>query len=55
MTDYDINVNDFEFVQKDKVIRDEVYETNSYLRDVFIAFKKNKGAVIGVSLSLLLL
>ena len=54
MSNYEIKPDDFSFVQKDKVIRDEVYETNSYLKDVLISFRQNRGAVIGMSLIFLI-
>jgi len=47
MTDRIINQDDFSFVQKDKRLKDEVYESTSYLKDVTTAFMKNKGALVG--------
>jgi oligopeptide transport system permease protein len=48
MSDRIISQNDFTFVQGDKILKDEVYESTSYLKDVGTAFKKNKGALIGM-------
>ena len=48
MSDRIITQDDFSFVQEDKVLKDEVYESTSYLKDVSSAFMKNKGAFIGM-------
>lgn len=43
----DFTADDFVFVQRDERLTDKVYETTSYAKDVWMHFKKNKGAVVG--------
>lgn len=42
-----IHDSDFVFVQKDEKLVDKTYKASSYLKDVISHFVKNKGAVIG--------
>ena len=44
----DYSAEDFVFVQQNERLTDKVYEATSYLRDVWINFSKNKGAVVGM-------
>lgn len=45
--DDDFTADDFTFVQKNERLIDKSYAATSYLRDVWVAFTKNKGAVVG--------
>jgi oligopeptide transport system permease protein len=44
----DYSDEDFVFVQRDEKLVDKAYKATSYAKDVWIHFKKNKGAVIGL-------
>lgn len=44
----DYDSEDFVFVQRDEKLTDKEYAATSYLKDVWSHFKKNKGAVIGL-------
>ena len=44
----DYSADDFVFVQRDEKLVDKTYKTTSYLKDVWSHFKKNKGALIGL-------
>lgn len=45
--DDDFTADDFTFVQENEKIIDKSYAATSYLKDVWAAFTKNKGAVLG--------
>lgn len=45
--DDDFTADDFTFVQENERLIDKSYAATSYLKDVWVAFTKNKGAVIG--------
>ncbi len=44
----DFTSEDFVFVQQDEKLIDKAYEATSYMKDVWMHFKKNKGAVAGM-------
>jgi len=44
----DISSEDFKFVQTDTLLKDEVYESIPYWKDVLKSFLKNKGAILGL-------
>ena len=44
----DYDEEDFVFVQENTRLKDKVYKQTSFLRDVWVNFSKNKGAVIGM-------
>ncbi|MCI2155167.1 ABC transporter permease [Erysipelotrichaceae bacterium Oil+RF-744-GAM-WT-6] len=44
----DFTSDDFVFVQRNEKLHDKVYKTTSYAHDVWVHFKKNKGAVFGL-------
>ena len=44
----DYSADDFVFVQRDEKLVDKTYQATSYLKDVWSHFKKNKGALIGL-------
>lgn len=44
----DYDEEDFVFVQEDVRLKDKVYKQTSFLKDVWLNFSKNKGAVIGL-------
>ena len=44
----DFSADDFVFVQRDEKLVDKTYQATSYLKDVWSHFKKNKGALIGL-------
>ena len=45
--DDDFTADDFTFVQENEKLIDKSYANTSYLRDVWVSFTKNKGAVFG--------
>ena len=51
----DFSDEDFVFVQRDEKLVDKAYKTTSYLRDVWAHFKKNKGAIIGLVIIVLII
>lgn len=51
----DFSDDDFVFVQRDEKLVDKAYKTTSYLRDVWAHFKKNKGAIIGLVIIVLII
>lgn len=51
----DSNDEDFVFVQQDKKLTDKAYETTSYAKDVWMHFKKNKGAILGLIIILIII
>ncbi|MCR5794753.1 MAG: ABC transporter permease [Solobacterium sp.] len=44
----DYDAEDFVFVQENVRLKDKVYKQTSFLKDVWLNFSKNKGAVIGL-------
>jgi oligopeptide transport system permease protein len=51
----DYSDEDFVFVQRDEKLTDKVYETTSYAKDVWMHFKKNRGALIGAVIILIII
>ena len=51
----DFTDDDFVFVQKDEKLVDKAYKTTSYLKDVWAHFKKNKGAILGLIIIVLII
>lgn len=51
----DFTAEDFVFVQEDVVLKDKVYRSTSYLHDVWVNFRKNKGALIGAIIIILII
>ena len=51
----DVNDEDFVFVQQDKKLVDETYAATSSARDIWLHFKKNKGAVAGLIIILIII
>lgn len=47
MSEYEFEKDSFEFAHENEKLQDKVYSTSSYLKDVWCSFKKNKGALIG--------
>ena len=43
----DYTAEDFVFVQENENLKDKVYKSTSYMHDVWVNFRKNKGALIG--------
>ncbi len=50
----DFSENDFVFVQEGERLTDKAYKSTSYLHDVWINFSKNKGAVVGAVIILII-
>lgn len=51
----DFTDEDFVFVQRDEKLVDKAYKTTSYLKDVWAHFKKNKGAILGLVIIILII
>ena len=51
----DYSDEDFVFVQQDKKLTDTTYKATSYAKDVWMHFKKNKGAIIGLVVILIVI
>lgn len=51
----DFTDDDFVFVQRDEKLVDKAYKTTSYLKDVWAHFKKNKGAILGLIIIVLII
>lgn len=51
----DFTDDDFVFVQRDEKLVDKAYKTTSYLKDVWAHFKKNKGAILGLVIIVLII
>ena len=51
----DYTEDDFQFVQQNEKLHDKVYKTTSYAHDVWVSFCKNKGAVVGMVIILIII
>lgn len=47
--------NRFTFVHQNEHLKDETYEETSYLKDVWMHFRKNKGAVVGAVIIIIII
>ncbi len=50
----DYSAEDFVYVQENEKLKDKVYKSTSYLHDVWVNFKKNRGALIGAIIIILI-